>query len=70
MNVRQALFKGFDGCTDHGCVIAGKREGMGTNGGCRCLRNLNQVQLGILSSRLQVIAEMELRPAKIRSGKQ
>lgn len=27
----------IDGCSDHGCVF-GHPGGMGTNGGCRCLK--------------------------------
>jgi len=28
------------GCADHFCYITGKRDGMGTNGGCRCVSNI------------------------------
>lgn len=34
---------GLTGCTDHGCIIQ-KREGMGTNGGCNCERELQRVK--------------------------
>ena len=32
-----------EGCDDHGCQIQ-KPEGMGTNGGCRCVKNHITVQ--------------------------
>jgi len=28
------------GCGDHFCYITGKRKGMGTNGGCKCVSSL------------------------------
>jgi hypothetical protein len=59
MNVREFLFRGFTGCTNHDCVIQ-KREGMGTNGSCGCLHHLSRTQLSILKSRLQKIAEQEV----------
>lgn len=31
--------EGVKGCTDHGCIF-GHPGGMGTNGGCACLRDI------------------------------
>lgn len=31
--------EGIKGCTDHGCIF-GHPGGMGTNGGCACLRDI------------------------------
>lgn len=56
--VRDLLFKGMTGCSDHACLITGPKEGMGTNGGCRCLLNMSRSQLSILSSRLSQIAAL------------
>jgi len=58
--IREIIFKGFDGCSDGCCIIKGKAKGMHTNGGCRCITRLNRAQLQILSSRLQVVGEIEV----------
>jgi hypothetical protein len=59
LTVREYLFKGFGGCTDHGCIVKGEQKGMGTNGGCRCLVDLNQTQLIILGSRLRAVGVLD-----------
>lgn len=59
MTNREFLFRGFNHCSDHNCLI-GKPKGMGTNGGCKCLVNMTRTQLTILSSRLQHIANNEV----------
>ena len=59
--VREMLFEGFKPCTDGYCVIGGKSKGMHTNGGCKCIVNLSRSQLNILSSRIQAIAEKDLK---------
>lgn len=48
------LFRGLDGCGDHGCVIK-KPTGMGTNGGCRCKDHRSKVNL--IFSRLATLPE-------------
>lgn len=59
MKLREYLFKDFTPCSNHDCVIR-KPKGMGTNGSCGCLFNLNRSQLMILSSRLKQAADREL----------
>lgn len=34
-----SIVAGVDGCSDHGCIW-GHPGGMGTNGGCNCLKSL------------------------------
>lgn len=45
----------LEGCGDHGCVVAVKPGGMGTNGGCQCterqLRRAVQILKGKLDAR-------------------
>lgn len=60
MKIREAIFKNFTGCPNHGCVVTGPKKGMGTNGGCSCLVNMNRSQLMQIQSRIQAIAEREL----------
>jgi hypothetical protein len=52
---RHFLFRGFQGCTNHGCVVTGPKEGMGTNGICSCVEMASRQQLNILSQRLGVL---------------
>ncbi len=49
---RQTLFKDWHGCSNHGCVVRGEFNGMGTNGSCKCLVNASRSQLTLLQSRL------------------
>ena len=63
-SVREVLFNGMNGCTNHGCVITGPKGGLGTNGPCRCLVNMSRSQLSILQNRLSAIAECELKVAQ------
>ena len=60
MTIREALFKGWAGCSNHGCIVHGDREGAHTNGMCNCVVNASRSQLHILQSRLNVIANQEL----------
>jgi hypothetical protein len=60
MNIRESLFRDMSGCSDHNCLILGKKTGMGTNGGCKCLLNMSRGQLNILSSRLSSVADTEI----------
>lgn len=55
MNIRERIFKGFTGCSNHGCVISKNDKGMHTNSICRCLENMTRSQLSILSGRLQAV---------------
>jgi hypothetical protein len=52
MNLREALFRDWPGCTDGGCVVRDNTKGMHTNGGCRCVVNANRANLTILQSRI------------------
>ena len=56
--IRERLFSGINGCSDHGCVVLGKQNGMGTNGGCRCIVNMGRGELQILQSRITAIADL------------
>ena len=31
------------GCSDHHCRMVKRKRGQGTNGGCRCIRDLNWI---------------------------
>lgn len=57
--VRDVLFKGFTGCSNHDCVVQ-KRKGMGTNGSCHCLHNFSRGQLHTLKSRLSAIVDKRI----------
>ena len=59
MKIRDFLFNGFEGCTNHGCIVR-EVKGMGTNGQCKCLLNLSRSQLLMLQSRLAYIANVEI----------
>lgn len=59
---RAFIFKGIKPCTNHGCVIAGKRQGIGTNGLCHCMTdNITRNQLDILGQRLNYLLELMQR---------
>lgn len=51
-HIRERLFKGWPGCTDHSCIVTGPKSGMGTNGGCHCMKSASRSQLNLLSQRL------------------
>ncbi len=59
--IRELLFKGMNGCTNHGCVIRGKFNGMGTNGSCSCIVNMNRSQLQMLQARINAIADKKVK---------
>lgn len=61
--VREILFKNFKGCTNHNCIIK-KPEGIGTNGWCTCLQELNRNQIEILQSRLSIIIDKQIAEKK------
>ena len=52
---REALFAGWEGCTDGNCIVRGKAKGMHTNGGCKCFLNASRTELIILQGRLGAI---------------
>lgn len=52
--------EGLVGCTDHGCLF-GHPGGMGTNGGCECVKELRPTWL-----RLKVMKNVRLLRAEIR----
>ena len=61
MKVRDALFKGLRGCTNHGCVIDPPEAGqMGTNGPCHCLRDMSHADWRRVEMRLKQIANYEI----------
>lgn len=59
MKVGEYLFKGFDGCTNHSCIIK-KPEGMGTNGTCHCLQKLTKQQQATVNRRLKTISGFQI----------
>lgn len=68
ITIRDYLFRDFPSCSNHGCVIK-PPVGMGTNGTCHCMSNLSRVQLTILQSRIQSIANVEI-DIEVRTPKQ
>ena len=54
VSLRQRLFNGWAGCSNHGCVVVDPKPGMmGTNGICQCVVNASRSQLYMLQSRIQ-----------------
>ena len=58
--IREILFNGWEGCSDHNCIIR-KNSGQGTNGGCHCLMNMSRAQAQILKGRLSTIIDKEIK---------
>lgn len=59
-NIRETLFKDWNGCSNHGCIVTGPKKGMGTNGPCHCITNANRQQLQFLERGIRVlISEQE-----------
>lgn len=53
-SLRQRLFSGWEGCSNHGCVVVDPKPGMmRTNGSCQCVVNASRSQLYMLQSRIQ-----------------
>lgn len=53
------------GCGDHGCVTGIAKGGQHTNGGCRCLRALNNAGLMLLAQRcIRMLREHLPEPAQ------
>ena len=55
MNIREKLFSGWHGCSNHGCIVTGPKKGIGTNGSCHCIIGASRSQLSILQGRLHVL---------------
>lgn len=55
MSLREILFKGWLGCSNHGCIVRGEQQGMGTNGQCKCLVDASRTQLLMLQGRLSAV---------------
>lgn len=51
-DARKFIFNGLKACSNHSCIVSGKRKGMGTNGPCHCVTDLTRQQLNMLGSRL------------------
>lgn len=58
-STRHFLFRGFQGCSNHSCVVVGPRKGMGTNGPCGCVENASRQQLNLLSQRISALLSDE-----------
>lgn len=52
---RKFLFKGWPGCTNNGCVVHWKAEGVHSDGSCKCIIDASRAKLNILQSRLSVM---------------
>lgn len=53
-NIREVLFGGWSGCSNHGCIVKPDKE-IGTNTLCRCVMNASRGQLNILQGRLDSV---------------
>lgn len=53
------------GCTDRFCYITGRRTGMVTNGGCRCLNHPSKQQLRDLMKRAHWISDFRDKVLKL-----
>jgi hypothetical protein len=60
-DLRATLFSGWQGCSNHGCMVRGQQKGMGTNGQCKCLVDASRTQLQMLQGRLQSMLATEER---------
>lgn len=54
-SMREILFRGWDGCSNHGCIVTGPKSGTGTNGMCKCLVDATRSQLQMLQGRLSAV---------------
>ena len=58
--IREILFNGFNGCTNHYCIINGNTEGMHTNGTCQCMSKMTRIHMTVIGNRLKAIGEIEI----------
>lgn len=60
-NLRQTLFKDWQGCSNHGCIVRKSKAGsIGTNAICQCVANASRGQLSMLDGRLRMaLQELE-----------
>ncbi len=57
------------GCSDHHCRLVKRPRGQGTNGGCKCIRNLKDIALMVASDAESVIYVMGSLPVIDRTDK-
>lgn len=65
MNLREALFRDWPGCTSGDCVVRDNSKGMRTTGSCMCVIYANRTQLHILQSRISALVMSEAQPALV-----
>lgn len=53
--LREKLFQGWPGCSNHGCIVTGPKSGIGTNGFCQCVSNASRGELQMLQARLKTL---------------
>lgn len=56
-DMRKLLFRGWPGCSNHGCIVTGPKKGMGTNGMCTCVAGASRSALQMLHSRLAFLVD-------------
>ena len=54
-SLREILFSNWPGCSNHGCIVRGEQQGMGTNGQCKCLVDASRTQLNMLHGQLSAV---------------
>ncbi|NLY58915.1 MAG: hypothetical protein GX071_10330, partial [Gammaproteobacteria bacterium] len=65
VSLRQRLFNGWEGCSNHGCVVVDPKPGMmRTNGSCQCVVNASRSQLYMLQGRIQSVLSATPQPAE------
>ena len=65
VDLRQRLFNGWKGCSNHGCVVVDPKPGvMRTNGSCQCVVNASRSQLYMLQGRIQSVLSATPQPAE------
>lgn len=56
VSLRERLFRGWKGCSNHGCVVVEPRPGMvKTNSTCQCVVNASRSQLYMLQGSIQSV---------------
>ena len=59
MKIRNIIFRGMKGCSNHNCVI-NPHKSVGTNGHCNCLIDMNRSQLSIVQEHINQIGDREI----------